>query len=639
MRRWLPGLFLALLLLLFSLPAAAQEECAFRGTLSAKEGRGGSTVDLTVYYDGSLGPLGSFVFWVDFDSQRLACQKVSLGEGLRGHYTLDDTVGDGQAAAVYTQKTADTAYGDAGEVLKCRFQVQEGAPEGDGDFRLRTAQVYSPQGEPLCQDREEVLPFAVLGPVSSTAALLDLAPSQGALDQPFSPEQFFYTMTVPYEVKTLTFTAAPAEGASCRVNRKNLGAGGSETEFQITVTAADGKTKQVYRVTAYRQEKEPLSGEASLLELAPDTGKLEQAFSPDRLSYTMTVPYEVKTLTFTATPAEGASCRVNRKNLGAGGSETEFQITVTAADGKTKQVYRVTVYRQEKEDNLESGTGEALLLSLVPETGQLDQAFSPDRLSYTMTVPYEVKALTFTATPAEGASCRVNRKNLGAGGSETEFQITVTAADGKTKQVYRVTVYRQEKEDNLESGAGEALLLSLVPETGQLDQAFSSDKLRYTMTVPFSVTAVTFQTQPAPGASCRVNRKNLGAGGSDTEFLFTVTAADGKTKQVYSVTVHREEKESSSASGKLSPSPGQSPAPSPSPPREGEDGPYPTSVPVPVEGEEGQEAALPEILVENQDRSLAYTLALAAFLVLLYVSGPVSRWIFQKKEKAGKDKK
>ncbi len=449
MRRWLPGLFLALLLLLFSLPAAAQEECAFRGTLSAKEGRGGSTVDLTVYYDGSLGPLGSFVFWVDFDPQHLACQKVSLGEGLRGHYTLDDTVGDGQAAAVYTQKTADTAYGDAGEVLKCRFQVREGAPEGDGDFRLRTAQVYSPQGEPLCPDREEVLPFAVLGPVSSTAALLDLTPSQGALDQPFSPEQFFYTMTVPYEVKTLTFTA----------------------------------------------------------------------------------------------------------------------------------------------------------------------------------------------TPAEGASCRVNRKNLGAGGSETEFQITVTAADGKTKQVYRVTVYRQEKEDNLESGTGEALLLSLVPETGQLDQAFSSDKLRYTMTVPFSVTAVTFQTQPAPGASCRVNRKNLGAGGSDTEFLFTVTAADGKTKQVYSVTVHREEKESSSASGKLSPSPGQSPAPSPSPPREGEDGPYPTSVPVPVEGEEGQEAALPEILVENQDRSLVYTLALAAFLVLLYVSGPVSRWIFQKKEKAGKDKK
>ncbi len=546
MRRWLPGLFLALLLLLFSLPAAAQEECAFRGTLSAKEGRGGSTVDLTVYYDGSLGPLGSFVFWVDFDSQRLACQKVSLGEGLRGHYTLDDTVGDGQAAAVYTQKTADTAYGDAGEVLKCRFQVREGAPEGGGDFRLRTAQVYSPQGEPLCPDREEALPFAVLGPVSSTAALLDLAPSQGALDQPFSPEQFFYTMTVPYEVKTLTFTA---------------------------------------------------------------------------------------------TPAEGASCRVNRKNLGAGGSETEFQITVTAADGKTKQVYRVTVYRQEKEDNLESGTGEALLLSLVPETGQLDQAFSPDRLSYTMTVPYEVKALTFTATPAEGASCRVNRKNLGAGGSETEFQITVTAVDGKTKQVYRVIVYRQEKEDNLESGAGEALLLSLVPETGQLDQAFSPDRLSYTMTVPFSVTAVTFQTQPAPGASCRVNRKNLGAGGSDTEFLFTVTAADGKTKQVYSVTVHREERESSSASGKLSPSPGQSPAPSPSPPREGEDGPYPTSVPVPVEGEEGQEAALPEILVENQDRSLAYTLALAAFLVLLYVSGPVSRWIFQKKEKAGKDKK
>ncbi len=633
MRRWLPGLFLAVLMLFFSMPAAAQED-AFCGTLTAAQGRGGSTVDLAIQYDGSLGPLGSFVFQIDFDPQRFTYQQVKRwGEGLREHYVLADTVGDGQAAIVYTQKTADTAYGRAGEVLMCRFQVREDAPEGNGDFRLRVSQVYSPQGEPLCPDREEVLPFSVLEPISSTAALLGLSPSQGALEQPFTPEQLFYTMTVPYEVKSLTFTATPAEGASCRVNRKNLGAGGSETEFQITVTAADGKTKQVYHVTVFRQEKEPFSDDAALLSLTPDTGSLEQAFSPDRLSYTMTVPYEVKTLTFTAAPAEGASCRVNRKNLGAGGSETEFQITVTAADGKTKQVYRVTVFRQEKEESpesTESASGEALLLSLVPGTGSLEQAFSPDRLSYTMTVPYEVKSLTFTATPVEGASCRVNRKNLGAGGSETEFQITVTAADGKTKQVYRVTVFRQEKEESpgTESASGEALLLSLVPETGQLDQAFSPDRFSYTMSVPFSVTSATFQTQPAPGASCRVNRKNLGAGGSDTDFLFTVTAADGKTKQVYKVTVHREEKEGTA--GSLSPSP--------SPSQEDEEGPHPTSVPVPVEGEEGQGTAPPEIMVEGQSSSLTYTLALGAFLILLYASGPVSRWLFQKKEKAGKGK-
>ena len=44
-------------------------------------------------------------------------------------------------------------------------------------------------------------------------------------------------------------------------------------------------------------------------------------------------------------------------------------------------------------------------------------------------------------------------------------------------------------------------------------------------------------------------------------------------------------------------------------------------------------------LVLEKQPERDWALALAAFLVLLYVSGPVSRWIFQKKEKAGKDKK
>ena len=47
----------------------------------------------------------------------------------------------------------------------------------------------------------------------------------------------------------------------------------------------------------------------------------------------------------------------------------------------------------------------------------------------------------------EGATYRVNRKNLGAGGSDTLFRITVTAEDGETKNEYQVTVHRQEKEE------------------------------------------------------------------------------------------------------------------------------------------------------------------------------------------------
>ena len=67
---------------------------------------------------------------------------------------------------------------------------------------------------------------------------------------------------MPFEVTTMTFTAEAPEGAAYRVNRKNLGAGGSDTVFEITVTAADGETRQVYTVTVHRSEKAVSTGGA-----------------------------------------------------------------------------------------------------------------------------------------------------------------------------------------------------------------------------------------------------------------------------------------------------------------------------------------------------------------------------------------
>ena len=82
---------------------------------------------------------------------------------------------------------------------------------------------------------------------------------------------------------------------------------------------------------------------------------------------------------------------------------------------------------------------------MTPATGNLTPAFDPEIYQYNLAVPFEVTTMTFTAEAPEGATYRVNRKNLGAGGSDTVFEITVTAADGETRQVYTVTVHRSEK--------------------------------------------------------------------------------------------------------------------------------------------------------------------------------------------------
>ena len=74
-----------------------------------------------------------------------------------------------------------------------------------------------------------------------------------------------------------------------------------------------------------RREKPTLSDDARLLSLVPQNGTLTPVFSPDVFEYSLTVPYEVTTMVFEGEPVEGATYRVNRKNLGSGGSDTLFQ--------------------------------------------------------------------------------------------------------------------------------------------------------------------------------------------------------------------------------------------------------------------------------------------------------------------------
>ena len=435
--------------LLFSLWGAAAQAAGFAPALTVEEGRPGGVVEVAFPYDGSLGEVAAFRAQVQYDPTVLEYLRPTYGESVQaGTVTTQNT--PGKVASVYTAP-AGGPYLAAEDAIVYRFRILESAVPGLATVFASAFELSTPEPAAIPEDVDVSLSFQVLEPPSSDARLLSLVPDHGQLQPAFDPDVFAYTMTVPYEVEAVTFTAEPVPGAACRVNRKNLGSGGSDTLFRITVTAEDGETKNEYQVTVHRQEKEEeekpeLSADASLLSLTPASGTLTPAFDPDVYEYSLTVPFEVTTMTFTAEAPEGATYRVNRKNLGAGGSDTLFRITVTAEDGETKKEYHVTVYRSEKEEEEKPElSADASLLSLTPATGNLTPAFDPEIYQYNLTVPFEVTTMTFTAEVPEGAAYRVNRKNLGAGGSDTVFEITVTAADGETRQVYTVTVHRSEK--------------------------------------------------------------------------------------------------------------------------------------------------------------------------------------------------
>ena len=435
--------------LLFSLWGAAAQAAGFAPALTVEEGRPGGVVEVAFPYDGSLGEVAAFRTQVEYDPTVLEYLRPTYGESVQaGTVTTQNT--PGKVASVYTAP-AGGPYLAAEDAIIYRFRILESAAPGMATVFASAFELSTPEPAAIPEDVDVSLSFQVLEPPSSDARLLSLAPDHGQLQPAFEPDVFAYTMTVPYEVEAITFTAEPVPGAACRVNRKNLGSGGSDTLFRITVTAEDGETKNEYHVTVHRQEKEEeekpeLNSDAYLLSLTPASGTLTPAFDPDIYQYSLTVPFEVTTMTFTAEAPAGATYRVNRKNLGAGGSDTLFRITVTAEDGETKKEYHVTVYRSEKEEEEKPElSADASLLSLTPATGNLTPAFDPEIYQYNLTVPFEVTTMTFTAEVPEGAAYRVNRKNLGAGGSDTVFEITVTAADGETRQVYTVTVHRSEK--------------------------------------------------------------------------------------------------------------------------------------------------------------------------------------------------
>lgn len=608
----------------------------FSPALSVSEELPGNVVEVSFPYDGSLGELAAFRTQVEYDPDAFEYLRPTYGESLQ-EGTVTTRAVEGQVASVYTAPV-DGPYPAAEATVTYRFRVREDASPGSYTFFASVFDLSSGEPSKIDGDVDISLAFRVLTPPSDDARLLSLVPDNGTLSPAFSPDVLDYSMTVPYEVDSVTFTAEPVPGATCRVNRKTLGAGGSDTLFQITVTAEDGSTKKIYSVTVHREEEEPKSNDARLLSLTPETGSLSPAFDPDRLTYTITVPYEVTTMTFDAQPAAGATYRVNRKNLGSGGSDTLFTITVTAEDGETRHVYQVTVHREEKEEDQLSA--DAWLLSLKPATGTLSPSFDPEVLDYTLTVPYEVTTMTFEAQPVEGASYRVNRKNLGSGGSDTLFTITVTAEDGAHKTVYQVTVHRSEKEETQLST--DARLLSLTPETGTLNPAFDPEVLSYTLTVPYEVTTMTFEAQPVEGASYRVNRKNLGSGGSDTLFTITVTAADGETKTVYQVTVHREEKVSGSASTTTDSDSSDTSGTSGSPESAGSD----EEVTVVSEEPSSSHGSTEEVLEVEQNSetsgkggivvqngsplTLPGMLVMVLFVLFCFLSGPLSKWMSQR---------
>ncbi|MCH5353715.1 MAG: cadherin-like beta sandwich domain-containing protein [Acutalibacter sp.] len=310
-------LFAALVFSLISFPAAGASS-GFRPQLSKIEGRAGETVELSVPYDGSQGEVGAFAVEATYPPDLFTYVRVDTDPGIRDGYSLTE-VEDGLVRSVYVMEQSEPLV--RSDTFTYHFQIREDAEPGDTVFSVSVYQVLSLDSESL-RGMEEHLTFSILLPPSNEAFLLSLIPDNGTLEPAFSPDRFEYTVTVPFSVTAMTFSAEPASGAICKVNRKNLGAGGSDTLFVITVTAEDGKTKAEYQITVHREEK----AAAAQAEATPTPNKTASPQKTDSSTIRQTVseqPNSTSAAAPTATPKTTAASTAKSTNGQKNGAETE----------------------------------------------------------------------------------------------------------------------------------------------------------------------------------------------------------------------------------------------------------------------------------------------------------------------------
>ena len=242
---------LCALLFLFApgVSAMAEEmEPLFAFAAQAEEVRPGGSFAVTC--TPARGDIGAFVLFADFDAEVIANAKAELPESVKSRHVYTSQQ-DGRFALVYTAKDG----GVLTEPFTLVFRTERGAEFDAVTVSFSVTDAANAVGQELIdtvQTTEKT--FTYVKEPEIGAALLSLIPPTGTLSPSFDPEMFQYSLSVPFSVTSLVFDAQPTEGCSVRVNRKNLGAGGSTVNFEFTVTPESGETA-VYTVAVTRETK------------------------------------------------------------------------------------------------------------------------------------------------------------------------------------------------------------------------------------------------------------------------------------------------------------------------------------------------------------------------------------------------
>ena len=297
-----------------------------------------------------------------------------------------------------------------------------------------------------------------------------------------------------------------------------------ENVFPITVTTTTG-IKRTYYVNVNRSKATDNYLESLEVKTGNTVYTLDPLFNKGINNYTVNVPVGTETVTINGTISSTATVTgLGTKEIKVG--ENTYSINVTSENGDIN-TYTVTVIREASTNNY--------LTDLIPSVGSLQPNFSYTETNYTLNLDSGAGLLSFEyATENTGAKVSGHESQVVSDGQSTRI-IKVTAEDG-SERVYTINITK-ERTDN-------AKLSSLSVDGYEFDIEFDSDIYEYKITVPNSKnvllsTEVIAEAEDSNAVITKSGNLNLVTG--ENEYVVTVTAPDGFTKETYTIVVLREQ--------------------------------------------------------------------------------------------------
>ncbi len=238
-----------------------------------------------------------------------------------------------------------------------------------------------------------------------------------------------------------------------------------------------------------------------------------EATAGENNTYTVTLPYgtDVTAGSFVIVTSDAGATVGALTNEG-----NVWTFTVTAEDGVTSKTYTVTVSFTEAPKSNDANVSSVTVAGFKAVAGANN--------SYTVTVPYGtvVKTGSFVIVTSDSGATVGALTNEG-----NVWTFTVTAEDGVTSKTYTVTVSFTEAPKSNDAGVSSITVAGFKAVAGANNS--------YTVTVPYGTVVKTgsfviVTRHPRATVSALTNTRNI--------WSFTVTAEDGVTTAVYTVTVN-----------------------------------------------------------------------------------------------------